>query len=95
MNPVGFFIVKNRFMKTRNMLIGLAAFFAAGAVVGALYAPDKGERTRRRLTRKANKLLYKVNDSIEEGKDSLEEIRDRLKDNIEKVDYEIDRLSKC
>lgn len=81
-------------MKTRNMLIGLAAFFAAGAVVGALYAPDKGERTRRRLARKANGLLYKANDSIEKGKDSLEEIRDRLKDNMEKVEYEMERLSK-
>lgn len=81
--------------KTAKIFIGLAGLFAAGAVLGALYAPDKGERTRRRIVRKGRRVYHSVNDTIEESRDALEEIRDRLKDNLERVNDEVERLSKC
>lgn len=82
-------------MKRSNMFLGLATLFAAGAVAGMLYAPDKGERTRRKITRKGRSLYNTVNDTIEEGKDSLEEIRDRLKDDLAQINDEIERLKRC
>lgn len=80
--------------KTSNVLLGLAAIFAAGAIVGTLYAPDKGDRTRRKIARKSRWLFNTVNDTIEEGKDSLEEIRDRLKDDLERINDEIERMKR-
>lgn len=81
--------------KTGKILIGLAGIFAAGVVTGALYAPDKGERTRRRIMSKGNWFLHSAGDAMAEGKDTVDEIRDRLKDNLEQIKNEMDRLSQC
>ena len=35
--------------KTGNVLLGLAAGLAVGVAVGVLFAPDKGEETRRKI----------------------------------------------
>lgn len=80
---------------TGKTLLGLAGLFAVGAIVGALYAPDKGERTRRRIARNGRWIFHTATDAIEEGKDNLQALRDRIKDDLEKVDEEIDRLSRC
>ena len=45
--------------------MGVAAGFAAGAILGILFAPDKGVNTRKNLSRKAEDLGDAVNDSIE------------------------------
>lgn len=80
--------------KASKIMIGLAGVFAAGAILGTLYAPDKGERTRRKIARKGRWLLHTANDTIEEGKDTLQEIRDRLKDNLEMINDEVSCLSR-
>lgn len=76
-------------------MLGLAAVFAAGAVTGMLYAPDKGERTRGRLSRKGRRLYNTANDVIDEGQDTLEEIRDNMKYQVERINEELDRMKKC
>lgn len=78
---------------TGKILLGLVGMFAAGAIIGTLYAPDKGERTRRKLARKGKHLIYSTDDALEEGKGALEEIRDRLKESLEQVKDEMNRLS--
>ena len=80
---------------TGKILMGLTGLFATGVLIGALYAPDKGERTRRRIARKGRWFLHSANDTVEEGKDMLEEIKDRMKDNLEKINDEMERLAYC
>ena len=50
--------------KTGNVLLGLAAGLAVGVAVGVLFAPDKGEETRRKIkdgvSDKADKLKRKL-----------------------------------
>jgi len=36
-------------MKSTNVLLGIVAGFAAGAVVGILFAPNDGKTTRRKI----------------------------------------------
>lgn len=59
-----------------KVMLLLAAGFSAGAVAGILFAPDKGENTRKRIRSKAGEL----GEDIEKAYD--EEI-ERLKSKIE------------
>jgi gas vesicle protein len=44
-------------MKSSNVLMSVIAGAAAGAVLGVLYAPDKGANTRNRIVRKGQGLV--------------------------------------
>lgn len=53
------------------MLIGAAA----GGVAGLLLAPAKGEKTRKKLNKQADKARKEFDDLVRVGKDTYEEIR--------------------
>ena len=54
---VGAFTGQNRRDRRRNAFLGALAGFAAGSIVGILYAPQKGEKTRQELYEAAEKAL--------------------------------------
>lgn len=63
-------------MRTVNkVLIGAAI----GAIVGVLFAPNKGSITRRKLRRKGDQIKDKINDL----KDAINEKIDTLKEDAE------------
>ena len=78
---------------TQKLLVGFVSTFVAGAVVGILFAPERGNRTRKRILRSGKDLFKTVDYSLEEGKDSLEEIRDVLKNNLDRVTHKIQKIS--
>jgi gas vesicle protein len=47
-------------MKAKNILIGMVAAAAIGALVGTLFAPDKGSETRKKIKDTADDLADKV-----------------------------------
>lgn len=81
--------------RSETVLLGIAGIFAAGVVVGALFAPNKGERTRRYIARKGRRFFHSANDAWADGKDKLEEIRDRLKDELQRINEEVEDLAHC
>lgn len=44
-------------MKTSRVLLGVVAGAAVGAVLGILFAPDKGSNTRRKIARKGEDFV--------------------------------------
>lgn len=52
--------------KTTDNLMSFLAGAAAGAILGILYAPDKGTNTRERLTYRLEKYKYKLEELLEE-----------------------------
>ncbi len=62
-------------MKRESILLGLLGGLALGAVLGILFAPDKGERTRERLRRKGEEYLDEVREKLD---DLVEEMTERF-----------------
>ncbi len=88
--------------RCREAGAGLAAFVLGaliGAAVGVLYAPAKGETTRKKLKRWANDtyednkeyLLEHTQDLKEKVKDHLDQAREKFTEGKEKVVKEFNR----
>lgn len=75
-------------MKTDKVILGVLGGLAAGAILGILFAPDKGEKTRKKIKNKgidyadelkyqygetANSLSKKYDSIKQEGKSLLKE----------------------
>ena len=70
-------------------VVGLLAGLAVGAVLGVLFAPDSGKKTRERISDKALDLtdnakdsIYAIKDKFNNGKDSLLGLKDRVVENV-------------
>jgi gas vesicle protein len=53
-------------MSTRKLLLGVLAGVAAGALVGILFAPDKGTETRKKISKKGAGYTGELKDSFNE-----------------------------
>lgn len=74
---------------TGNFIVGLLSGAAIGAALGILFAPDKGEATRERLTKKAEDLKEDLDDRFDDLKDyvndTMNDMKEKLADVKEKV----------
>jgi gas vesicle protein len=85
-------------MSTGKVLLGALAGFAAGAVLGILLAPDKGEETRKKMGKKADDfsdgLKSKLNGVIESVMEKFEAVKEEASDMIEKGKAEFNKVKK-
>lgn len=69
-------------MSTEKVIVGLLAGLAAGALLGVLFAPDKGSETRRKISENgeafADKLKEKFNELIGKMDEKFEETKDEF-----------------
>ena len=73
-------------MSTGKVLLGVLAGVTAGALIGVLFAPDKGCETRKKVTQKGKDLVTDLEGTL---KNFLAEVTEKfetaLKDAKEKV----------
>jgi gas vesicle protein len=79
-------------MKSGNVIVGLLAGIAAGALLGVLFAPDKGVETRRKISKKSKDFVDDVKNKYDdfvkgfgEKVDSVKQEADYLKSKASKV----------
>ncbi|MFE3867226.1 YtxH domain-containing protein [Flavobacterium sp. LS2P90] len=65
-------------MKTDKVVLGILGGVAAGALLGILFAPEKGDKTRKRI-------MDKSNDYADELKDKLDTLLGTMTNKYEKI----------
>lgn len=65
-------------MNSSKVLLGILGGVAAGALMGVLFAPEKGSKTRKRIMNKAN-------DGVDVLKDKFDSLLDSMNDKYENI----------
>ena len=78
-------------MKTSSFIASFLTGAVVGVAAGILFAPEKGEDTRRRLADKGGKLANQVKESFKKrginiSPDDLDDLVDDITDNFESAD---------
>lgn len=60
-------------MKTSNAILGIVGAAVVGVAAGVLLAPDKGEKTRKKLRTKAKSIKNELEDEFDSFVEKMEE----------------------
>ena len=84
-------------MKTSSIIISTLIASAAGVAIGMLYAPQKGSRTRRKISEKNHQysdyLSDKFYDLVDSVSHPLESIEDEAKRLVKKANKNAKKLA--
>ena len=69
-------------MSSGKVLLGVLAGVAAGALLGVLFAPDKGWNTRKRISKKADEYVDGLREKFDEFLDTISAKMDEVKDEV-------------
>ncbi|MFA7081247.1 MAG: YtxH domain-containing protein [Bacteroidales bacterium] len=72
-------------MDTGKIVLGALAGLAAGAVLGILFAPEKGSTTRKNIRRKGEDSVDAIKDKFSEFVDNVAEKFDRVKEEAQNI----------
>lgn len=85
-------------MKTRNTILGILGAAAAGAVLGILFAPDQGAKTRKKIIKKTSDKTDEIKTKIDNLSQSVSEkynnVLHKGEQLAEKGKAEIDNIKK-
>ena len=84
-------------MKNSDVVVGILGGLAVGAILGVLFAPDKGSNTRRKIAEKGNDLKDNLkgnfNDFVVSIEDQYSNFTSNAEDVIEEGKSKLERMS--
>ncbi len=83
-------------MNTGRLVVGILAGVATGAILGVLFAPDKGSETRKKIAKTGNdtvdqlkakfdEMVAGVTDKFEEAKAVEKDLADKARNRAEEI----------
>jgi gas vesicle protein len=72
-------------MSSGKVLLGLLAGVAAGALLGVLFAPEKGSVTRKKIVKKTEDYADGLTEKFNEFLDAVNEKFDDVKEKVENI----------
>jgi gas vesicle protein len=72
-------------MSAGKVLLGVLAGVSAGALLGILFAPDKGKVTREKISHKGEEYAGSMKKKFKETRDNIAEKYDKVKEEV--TDY--------
>jgi gas vesicle protein len=72
-------------MDTGKVVVGVLAGVAVGALIGILFAPDKGCETRRKISKKSHDLADDIKDRFSKIVDDLAGKHEKATEEAEEV----------
>ncbi len=83
-------------MSSGKLLLGVLAGVAAGALIGVLFAPEKGSDTRKKLSKKggdyADDLKERFNGFLDEVKNSTETVKAKADEFMDNAASRVDHV---
>ena len=84
-------------MKNSDVVVGVLGGLAVGAILGVLFAPDKGSNTRRKIAEKGTDLKDNIkgnfNDFVASIEDQYSNFTSNAEDVIEEGKSKLERMS--
>ena len=84
-------------MKNSDVVVGILGGLAVGAILGILFAPDKGSNTRRKIAEKGTNLKDNLkgnfNDFVASIEDQYSNFTSNAEDVIEEGKSKLERMS--
>ncbi len=78
---------------TNKVLTALATGVLVGGVLGLLFAPDKGENTRKKIADGGKRLSDSLKDKMNEGKEKLAGMRNSIRETVKDVRSNVEEFS--
>lgn len=69
-------------MEKGKIIVGVLGGVALGALLGVLFAPDKGSVTRRNISKKGEEYLDDIKDKFDDFLDNVSEKYSEVKDMV-------------
>jgi gas vesicle protein len=81
-------------MSSGKVLLGVLAGLAAGALLGVLFAPDKGTVTRKKIIKKSEDYAEGLKAQLDEFIDDINKKGEEVKNEAEKVKSKAETIKK-